>query len=166
MEDGLENILGTHSNIGLSFTGLFALFSFRVYWISPEHCPVGSVSLPFNFPCDSSPRTWTGSRFWVPAWPVTSWVLLGESLNGFVPSLHKRGESSLPPTRSVDLKWEVKQCKNTLKTLEACVEVNNTIVKYHLSHLLMLSVQHWSEILNSNSLWFDVEKTVLYAHLH
>lgn len=41
----LENILGTHSKTGLSFAGLFALFSFRVYQISSEHCPAGSVSL-------------------------------------------------------------------------------------------------------------------------
>ena len=144
----LENILGTHGKIGLSFTGLLALFSFRVYQISPEHCPAGSVSLQLNFSCDSFLRTWTGSRFWVPAWPVTSCVLLSESLNSVVPSLYKRSESSLPPTCSVDLKWEIKQCKSTLKTLETCAEVNNTIVKYHLSHLLMLSTgqRSWTPI--------------------
>lgn len=58
-------------------------------------------------------------------------MIPSESLNGSEPQCphpDERGESSLPPTHSVDLRQE-KVCESTLKTLEAGADLNNIMVK-------------------------------------
>lgn len=107
----LENGWGVCIKTSLSFTGLFALICFEVYqkllWSPPSriYLPVVQLCLLVTFLLEYGLDP--GSKS-LPD-QLISCVIWSESLNDSEPQCphpHKRGESSLPPTHSIDIKQE------------------------------------------------------------